>query len=126
MRITAARKALAGTLEKAQGPLSIDAIHQLLGPANFDLVTLYRNLTAFEKAGVLQVVRDEQGKALYELIDAHGHHHHIICRSCGRIDCLDHCDFAFYEKSAAALGYRGLSHRLELYGVCADCQGEAD
>ncbi|MGE9295233.1 MAG: Fur family transcriptional regulator [Puniceicoccales bacterium] len=122
MRITAARKRLAETLRGAGSPLSIEAIHQLLGPKTFDLVTLYRNLAAFEEADVLQVVRDESGKALYELVDSgHGHHHHVICRSCGKIDCLNECDIGRFERAAASLGYQKISHRVELYGVCADC-----
>lgn len=123
MRITGTRRRLAETLFRAASPLSIEAIHQKLGHKSFDLVTLYRCLGAFEEAGVVQVVRDEGGKALYEMIDAdHGHHHHVICRQCGKIDCLDDCAIGPFEKAARALGYERLSHRLELYGICADCR----
>ncbi|WP_269540865.1 Fur family transcriptional regulator [Cerasicoccus fimbriatus] len=123
MRITATRKRLTSVLCDAGTPLSIEAIHQRLGPKSFDLVTLYRCLDAFEEVGVVQVVRDEHGKALYELIDAdHGHHHHVICRNCGKIECLDHCAIAPFEAAAKRLGYDDLAHRLELYGVCADCR----
>jgi len=123
MRVTATRRRLAETLFHAGAPLSIEAIHQQLGPKSFDLVTLYRCLSAFEEAGVVQVVRDENGKALYEMIDAaHGHHHHVICRQCGKIDCLDDCAIEPFEKAARALGYERLSHRLELYGICAKCR----
>jgi len=123
LRITAARQRLVRTLVEVQTPLGVEAIHQLLGLESFDLVTLYRNLTAFEEAGVLQVVRDRSGKALYEVVVASGHHHHVICRLCGKVDCLDECHVASFEKSAVALGYADISHRIELYGVCPDCRG---
>ncbi len=124
MRVTGTRKRLTGVLFDAGQPMSIEAIHGKLGRKSFDLVTLYRCLDAFEEIGVLQVVRDEQGKALYELIDAeHGHHHHVICRNCGKIDCLDACAIAPFEAAARQLGYEELTHRLELYGVCEDCRG---
>jgi len=123
MRITSTRRRLAETLFRAATPLSIEAIHQKLGHNSFDLVTLYRCLDAFSEAGVIQVIRDEAGKALYEMIDAdHGHHHHVICRQCGKIDCLDDCAIGPFEDAARSLGYDQLSHRLELYGLCADCR----
>ncbi|GHB90038.1 transcriptional repressor [Cerasicoccus arenae] len=123
MRITATRKRLVSVLFEAATPLSVEAIHRKLGRNTFDLVTLYRCLGAFEEASVLQVVRDEQGKALYEMIDtAHGHHHHVICRKCGKIDCLDACMIGPFEDAARKLGYEDLSHRLELYGLCAGCR----
>ncbi|WP_309383608.1 Fur family transcriptional regulator [Cerasicoccus frondis] len=123
MRVTATRKRLATVLYEAGLPLSIEAIHGKLGRKSFDLVTLYRCLDAFVDLGVVQVVRNEQGKALYELIDAeHGHHHHVICRQCGKIDCLSECAVAPFEAAAHQMGYADVSHRLELYGVCADCR----
>ncbi|MEO0793677.1 MAG: Fur family transcriptional regulator [Verrucomicrobiota bacterium] len=123
MRITAARKRLVQVLANAGRPMAIEALHQLLGPKSFDLVTLYRNLSAFEEIGVLQTLRDEGGRTLYELIDCHhGHHHHVICRKCGLIQCLDECHAHPFEQAAEKLGFQEITHRLELYGLCEACQ----
>lgn len=122
LRITAPRKRLAQMLCDVGTPMSIEALHQQLGRNDFDLVTLYRGLDAFEEAGVVQVVRDQDGKSLYEMIDVdHGHHHHVICRQCGQIDCLSHCAIEPFENAARAMGYAQLTHRIELYGVCSKC-----
>lgn len=122
LRITGTRKRLAQALCDAATPMSIEALHQKLGRKSFDLVTLYRCLDAFDEAGVVQVVRDQDGKALYEMIDAdHGHHHHVICRQCGQIDCLNDCAIEPFEAAARAMGYARLTHRIELYGLCAKC-----
>ena len=125
LRVTTARRQVVQALLDAGCPLSIESLHVRLGADSFDLVTLYRNLDAFVEAGVAQVVRDESGKALYEIIGGpRDHHHHVICRGCGKIDCLDECDgdVVRFENAARGLGYADLSHRLEIYGLCHDCR----
>lgn len=127
LRVTTARRQVVSSLLEAGHPVSIECLHQRLGAASFDLVTLYRNLDAFVEAGVAQVVRNESGKALYEIIGGpRDHHHHVICRRCGKIDCLDECDgdVARFENAARKLGYADLSHRLEIYGLCGDCRSK--
>ncbi|MDP0495152.1 MAG: Fur family transcriptional regulator [Verrucomicrobiota bacterium JB024] len=121
-RITEPRKAMLAVLVKESKPLSAEQIHQMVGADKADLVTVYRSLEAFEKAGIVQRFNLESGKALYELVEENHHHHHIICRKCHRAEKLDFCEAEKLEALAKNLGYEDVHHVLELYGVCEDCR----
>lgn len=121
MRLTAPRRQLVDMLAQAGAPLVFDTLLERLGAA-FDRVTLYRNLSAFEAAGVLQCVRDAQDKTRYELTAPHDHHHHVVCRNCGHVECLPQCDIDGFTRQAEALGYLVQEHRVEVYGLCPACR----
>lgn len=121
MRLTAPRRQLVDLLARAGEPLTFDALLERLGKA-FDKVTLYRNLSAFEAAGVLQCVRDANGKTRYELTPPHHHHHHVVCRKCGGMKCLTECDIDGFVRQAEAKGYLVEEHRVEVYGLCPSCR----
>ena len=122
LRITEPRKALLQLLDGAPKPLSAEELHGALGAEEFDLVTIYRNLDAFENAGIVNRIPTESGKSLYELNAEQHHYHHIICRKCHRTEKLDTCEIEKLEKLASDLGYSEVTHVLELYGVCETCR----
>lgn len=124
-RITEPRKAMLEVLAIEPKPLSADEIHRLISRTKADLVTVYRSLEAFEKAGIVQSFSLESGKSLYELVEENHHHHHIICRKCHRAEKLEFCEAEKLESLAKALGYTEVKHVLELYGLCEDCKNEA-
>lgn len=122
LRITEPRKALLTLLIDAQKPLSAEELHEILGAGKFDLVTVYRNLEAFEKAGVANRIPTESGKSLFEMNDEQKHYHHIICRHCHKAEKLDMCHLHELEEIAEKLGFSDVTHVLELYGVCQECR----
>ena len=121
-RITEPRKALLHLLVDSPTPLSAEDAHRQLGSEDYDLVTVYRNLETFEKAGIANRIPTESGKSLYELNEERHHYHHIICRKCHRADKLDICEIEKLETLASDLGFTEVTHVLELYGVCEDCR----
>ncbi len=122
LRITEPRKALLQLLDGVSKPLSADELHEALGSEEFDLVTIYRNLDAFENAGIVNRIPTESGKSLYELNAEQHHYHHIICRKCHCTEKLNTCEIEKLEKLATDLGYSEVTHVLELYGVCETCR----
>lgn len=87
------------------------------------LATVYRVLTQFEAAGLVQRHNFEGGSAVFELDDG-GHHDHIVCQECGRVE--EFVDPVIEERQKAIaekLGYRISDHSLILYGSCSrhDC-----
>jgi Fe2+ or Zn2+ uptake regulation protein len=120
LRITEPRKAMLRVLSAAPAPVSVEDIHLALGGGAADLVTVYRSIEAFEKAGLVQRHPLESGKNLYTLSGL-DHHHHIMCRECGRIDDIDGCAAEKFEKAARDLGYQKIFHVFEIYGVCKTC-----
>ncbi len=126
LRVTNPRRAMLKLLVSERRPLSAEEIHQQIGPGNADLVTVYRSLEAFEKAGIVQRILLENGKGLFELVEENHHHHHIICRKCHRAEKLDFCEAEKLLQLATNLGYSQISHVLELYGLCSDCDPDAE
>ena len=127
MRVTTPRTAMLRALAKARSPLAVEEVRRAAGK-DADLVTAYRTMEALEKLGLVRRHLLESGKNLYELADPNrpeAHHHHVVCRVCGRMDPLEGCQAAAFEKAAAKMGFTELTHVLEVYGVCADCSKKA-
>lgn len=86
------------------------------------LATVYRVLTQFEAAGLVERHHFESGQAVFELNEA-GHHDHIICVSCGKVEEFYDEMIEMRQKEVAAdKGYEVTDHSLTLYGKCTDCQ----
>jgi len=72
------------------------------------------------------VTSDE--RARYELAeDLMGHHHHLICTSCGRVDDftvspqMERSLEGALERAVAGTGFRAAAHRLDVIGTCESC-----
>jgi len=100
--------------------LTAEDVYRQLLAENFDigLATVYRVLTQFEQAGLLERHHFESGKAVFELNDGK-HHDHLVCLQCGRVE-----EFADPEierrqnKVAAQRGFTVVEHALYLYADC--------
>jgi Fur family transcriptional regulator, ferric uptake regulator len=90
----------------------------------------YRNLAMMEQAGVVRrLVRSEHAR--YELAeDLTGHHHHVICTSCGMIrdftlePRLERSLNLAFSAAARHAGLQPRHHDIDIYGTCADCSAE--
>ncbi len=86
------------------------------------LATVYRVLTQFEQSGLVVRHHFEAGSSIFELIKG-GHHDHIVCIKCGKVDeFYDPIVEARQKKIAAELGYQLTNHSLHLYGFCSQCK----
>ena len=92
------------------------------------LATVYRVLTQFEAAGLVKRHNFESGSAVFELDDG-GHHDHIVCLECGRVEeFVDEVIEERQEAIADRLGYKISDHSLILYGSCSrhDCPNRVE
>jgi Fe2+ or Zn2+ uptake regulation protein len=120
-RMTKKRQVLLGALLTFDRPASAEEIRTRAKLPASDLVTVYRNLEAFEKLGVLQRVPLENGSQLFELTGPDEHYHHLICRECHTAERLDVCLGHELANKARSKGYTQIAHVMEVYGVCDDC-----
>ena len=100
--------------------LSAEDVYKVLLTTGEDvgLATVYRVLTQFEQAGLLVRHHFESGKAVFELNEG-GHHDHIVCLQCGRVE-------EFYDeeienrqqKAATDRGFKIHDHSLHIYADC--------
>lgn len=127
LRATRPRLLILKELRGADQPLSAEQIFRKLHRArrgDFDLVTVYRNLTAFCESGLAAAVDVGIGRTLYEFTGDHKHHHHhVVCRQCHTIEHISVCGIDTQVRQLMRMGYRELTHRLEFFGVCRDCAG---
>jgi len=89
---------------------------------DISLDTIYRNLALLVELGMVQEIHlpGREGN-VYELMVTH--HHHLICLSCGKAECLDHCPIDHREVAKAEKqGFQIISHSLDFYGYCRTCR----
>ena len=85
------------------------------------LTTVYRTLQGMADSGEVDVMRPPGGEHLYRRCSK-GHHHHLVCRSCGRtVEVEGPAVESWASRVAAAHGYVDVSHTLEIFGTCPDC-----
>jgi len=90
------------------------------------LATVYRVLTQFEQAGILQRHHFESGKSVFELNEGK-HHDHLVCLQCGRVEEFFDAEIERRQnKVAKERGYLVHDHALYLYADCIkpDCPGK--
>jgi Fur family ferric uptake transcriptional regulator len=84
--------------------------------------TVYRTLRLLVEAGLLRPVARPNGREVYEHDYGYPQHDHFICRSCGElIEFHNGAVSDILEDVASRHGFRVSGHRLEVYGLCADC-----
>ena len=83
MRSTRQRTAVADVLGRVDGFRSAQELHDLLrhDGASVGLTTVYRHLQALADAGQVDVLRTDDGEAVYRRCPTDEHHHHLVCRS---------------------------------------------
>ena len=85
------------------------------------LTTVYRTLQALAESDELDALRTADGETAYRRC-SDGHHHHLVCRSCGRtVEVSGPAVERWANAVAAEHGFREVSHDLEIFGTCGDC-----
>lgn len=113
-------KVLALFENSQQRHLSAEDVYRILLTSGEDvgLATVYRVLTQFEQAGLLVRHHFESDKAVFELNQG-GHHDHIVCMQCGRVE--EFCDEEIEMRQKKAASERGFSIREHSLHIYADC-----
>jgi Fur family ferric uptake transcriptional regulator len=115
---------VATALQRFDDFRSAQDIHDLLRRTGdtVGLSTVYRTLQSLADGGEVDLLRSEDGEALYRRCST-SHHHHLVCRSCGRtVEVEGPAVERWADAVAGEHGYTGVSHTLEIFGTCADCR----
>lgn len=113
-----------------QRHLTAEDVFRLLMNEGMDigLATVYRVLTQFEHAGLLERHYFESGKAVFEL-NKGGHHDHLVCLQCGKVEEFFDPEIERRQNIVAEeRGFAVKDHALYLYAECLrkDCPNRND
>ena len=103
--------------------VSAQELHQKISQSGkkLGLTTVYRALTEMVEQGMADSLSISDGEMRYRICTPE-HHHHLICRVCGKTVEFDMPGFEELALQVAkANGFTELSHEIELFGVCGDC-----
>ncbi len=128
LRATHGRVAIVRMLDASAVPLTLAEIHEKVRARGCDFATVFRFISILEKKELVQRVAWIDGTTRHEMSarDGHHHHHYLICRTCHKVESLDECVVeSFEDQIARERGYAGISHSLQLSGVCPECQKPA-
>ncbi|PRW64119.1 Fur family transcriptional regulator [Actinopolyspora mortivallis] len=123
LRATRQRAAVSRLLNEIDDFRSAQELHEKLRHRGegIGLTTVYRTLQSLAEAGEVDVLRSESGEAVYRKCSDQ-HHHHLVCRHCGRtVEVADPPVEDWAERIAAEHGFSQVHHTVEIVGTCADC-----
>lgn len=121
-RTTKQREAVREALASSEEFVSAQALHQSMRQAGstVGLATVYRALAALAEDGEADALQSG-GEALYRACTP-THHHHLICRRCGRTVELEAAAVERWAgQVAAAHGFVEPEHVVDIFGLCAEC-----
>jgi len=128
VRLTQGRRDTVEALARMRGPRTAAEIHDDVG-STVPLSSLYRSLSVLTDANVLSSQHGSDGVIRFELAEWFtGHHHHLICTSCGTvIDVTPTIEQEkemeeLVEKMARDSGFTVSGHRFEIEGTCRTCR----
>jgi Fur family ferric uptake transcriptional regulator len=85
------------------------------------LTTVYRALQSLVKDKIVDILRREDGEAIYRLC-GDSHHHHLVCKSCGvTVEIEGGAVEKWASVTAEKHGFRDVGHTAEIFGFCSKC-----
>jgi Fur family ferric uptake transcriptional regulator len=119
-RSTRQKRAIEAVLQNQENPLTASEIHSRASKdvPTIGLATVYRSLKALSQEGRVVSVEIPGQAPRYERADK-GHHHHFVCRVCGKVFELEKCPEGIAK--IAPPRFRVEDHEIILYGSCDSC-----
>ncbi|SHO48270.1 Fur family transcriptional regulator, peroxide stress response regulator [Desulfopila aestuarii DSM 18488] len=124
-RITPQRYAVLKVLANSSEHPSVESIHAKLVEhyPTMSLATVYKTITLLKREGeILELEFSDLGNR-YDGRKPYPHPH-VICTECGKIIDPSHLDLEeITSKMMEETGFKIMTHRLDFYGLCPNCQG---
>jgi Fur family transcriptional regulator, ferric uptake regulator len=121
VRSTRQRAAIHAALDSAEGFRSAQDLHAELRRTggSVGLTTVYRALQSLADAGEIDALRKDDGETVYRRCSTPSHHHHLVCRLCGRSVEVEGPEVERWAEAVGVEhGFHGISHQVEVFGIC--------
>lgn len=123
-RVTGSRRRVLDALLAAPAHFTVDDVLQRA--PSVGRATVFRTVKLLQDMNVVCRVLMEDGSLHYRLdhrLSSSGHHHHLLCRHCGRIEDFVNCDVsALVTELSSNTDFEIEGHWLEVYGRCESCR----
>lgn len=123
-RVTKQRLAVSAALDTLDDFVSTQELYRLLhsNGASVSLATTYRILASMAEEGLVDSLRNGEGEAVYRRCSVTAHHHHLLCRQCGKaVEIEAPAVESWAARVAAEHGFSAVQHTVEIFGLCPEC-----
>jgi Fur family ferric uptake transcriptional regulator len=121
LRLTPARRAVVAAVLDAGPHFTVDEVCQRA--RGVGRATVFRTMRLLQRLDMVCRVLLDDGSLHYRLNRTPGHHHHLVCVDCGRVETFTNCNVpALVDEVARRTGYEIEGHWLEVYGRCHACR----
>ena len=87
------------------------------------MATVYRTLELLEKLDLIHILDFNEESRVYELYIEDYHHHHLICKGCGKLVEFSDKGIDYFEKELEEkYDFSIVEHKLRFYGYCRECR----
>ena len=127
LKSTKQRRAILTVMAAGNRPFTVDEVFLALkaGKTDISMSTVYRALESMSHKGMLRRVTLSGSDKMAYVIECAAHSHYLVCSGCKKILPIANCPLGTYEEALAKeTGFEILGHRLDIYGLCPDCQKE--
>jgi Fur family ferric uptake transcriptional regulator len=127
VRVTRQKRAVATLLDEIEEFTSAQDLYARLRSSGerVGLATVYSQLRTLATSGEIDSLRGDTGETLYRRCGSPVHHHHLVCRRCGRTVELDAPDLeSLARRLGEEHGFSELDHVVEITGLCGQCPPE--
>lgn len=124
LRSTRQRDIILDTFLSTHQHVSVEELYLIIKSSNPGIgsATVYRTLKLFVEAGLAREILLHDGQTRYEHVIAGEHHDHLVCTGCNAIIEFENETIEKLQKEIATRhGFFIRSHKLEIYGLCANC-----
>jgi len=127
LKNTKQRRAILTVMANGGRPFTVDEVFLKLKSNRTDISmsTVYRSLESMSQKGMLKRVTLSGSDRMAYVIECAAHSHYLVCSGCHKILPISNCPLGTYEASLAReTGFQIQGHRLDIYGLCPECQKE--
>jgi Fur family transcriptional regulator, ferric uptake regulator len=125
LKNTRQRMAILDIMAAGSRPFTVDEVFLELKNKHerVSMSTVYRALESMSGKGMLRRVTLSGNDRMAYVIDRAAHSHYLVCTGCNKILPICNCPLGKYERALAdETGFEIQGHRLDIYGLCPDCQ----